>query len=154
MPDEQYILGALLVIANKLDTILERELKEFEITSKQWFLSIIISSLFEKPPTIKEVAREMGSSHQNIKQVALKLQEKGLLSLEKDKRDARVTRLKMNENSDAFWERTQPKGAMFIEEFLKDIKKEDLTVTRSVIQKMMQNLTRMEEKNNEGMEEE
>ena len=28
-----------------------------------------------KPPTIKEVAREMGSSHQNVKQIALKLEQ-------------------------------------------------------------------------------
>jgi len=73
LPDKQYIFGALLIISNRLDTLLERELKCFGVTSKQWYLSMIIDTLFDNPPTLKEAAKEMGSSHQNVKQVALKL---------------------------------------------------------------------------------
>ena len=93
MDDLQFMFGAMLVVANKMDTILERALNKYEVTAKQWFLSIALNRLFNAPPTMKELARELGSSHQNIKQVALKLQAKGLLKLEKDKKDARVIRL-------------------------------------------------------------
>lgn len=149
MPDKQYVFGALLIIANRIDTLLERELKEFGVTSKQWFLSVIIDSLFNYPPTMKEVAKEMGSSHQNIKQVALKLQEKGLLKLEKDKKDARTTRLKMTEQSYEFWEKTQPRGFEFTENVFDGIENEDLTIAKFVLQKMMSNLSQMENKDSD-----
>jgi len=154
IPDKQFIFGSLLVAANRMDTLLERELKEFSITSKQWLLSVIINSLFEKPPTMKEAAREMGSSHQNVKQLALKLQEKNLLQLVKDKRDTRVTRLKMTEQSYSFWEKMEAKGAMYMESVFNDIGLEELTITRQILQKLLTNLELMEKGNDEGMDEE
>lgn len=154
IPDKQYIFGVLLVIANRMDTLLERELKEFGITSKQWFLTIMIDSLFDKPPTIKEAAREMGSSHQNVKQVALKLQEKNLLEIVKDKKDARVSRLKMTEQSYSFWERLQPKGAEFMETMFSGIDKDKLTEVRQAMDKILSNLLSMEKGNEEGIDEE
>ena len=149
MPDKQYIFGSLLIIANRMDTLLERELRQFGVTSKQWFLSVIIDSLFAEPPTMKEVAREMGSSHQNVKQVALKLQEKNLLTLVKDKKDRRVTRIRMTNESQEFWKKTQPKGTIFTEALFEGIKKEDLQLARQVMQKIMNNLEHMEKGNDE-----
>ncbi len=149
MPDKQYIFGSLLIIANRMDTLLERELRQFGVTSKQWFLSVIIDSLFTEPPTMKEVAREMGSSHQNVKQVALKLQEKNLLTLVKDKKDRRVTRIRMTNESQEFWKKTQPKGTIFTEALFEGIKKEDLQLARQVMQKIMNNLEHMEKGNDE-----
>lgn len=154
MPDKQYIFGSLLIIANRMDTLLERELRQFGVTSKQWFLSVIIDSLFTEPPTMKEVAREMGSSHQNVKQVALKLQEKNLLTLFKDKKDRRVTRIRMTNESQAFWKKTQPKGTIFTEALFEGIKKEDLQVARQVMQKIIDNLELMEKGNEEEADKE
>jgi len=154
MPDKQYIFGSLLIIANRMDTLLERELRQFGVTSKQWFLSVIIDSLFTEPPTMKEVAREMGSSHQNVKQVALKLQEKNLLTLFKDKKDRRVTRIRMTNESQEFWKKTQPKGTIFTEALFEGIKKEDLQVARQVMQKIMDNLELMEKGNEEEADKE
>lgn len=144
IPDEPMIFALLLIISNKLDTLLDRELKEFDVTTKQWFLSETIRSLFDYPPTMKRVAGEMGSSHQNIKQVALKLQQKGLLDLEKDKKDARVTRLRLTEQSHDFWEKTELKGAIFRENMFKEIGKTDIATTRLLLEKMLSNLTEIE----------
>ncbi|MBK5246460.1 MAG: winged helix DNA-binding protein [Peptostreptococcaceae bacterium] len=144
MEDRQFIFGSLLFTANRMDTLLERELKEFDITSKQWMLSIIIDNLFDSPPTLKDVAKEMGSSHQNVKQVALKLEQKGLLKMQKDKKDARVTRLNMTDESYQFWAKTQPKGTAFVEEVFENITKDELTEARNVMNKIMENLIKME----------
>lgn len=145
MGDEQFIFGSLLFAANRMDTLLERALKEFDVTSKQWMLSIIIDNLFENPPQIKEAAREMGSSHQNVKQLALKLEQKGLLKLEKDKKDARVTRMKMTEESGAFWETTHPKGQAFMEAVFENITKEELAGARIFLNKITDNLIQLEQ---------
>ncbi|MGI6711144.1 MAG: MarR family winged helix-turn-helix transcriptional regulator [Bacillota bacterium] len=144
VPDEAMIFGLLLIISNKMNTLLEREFKEFNVTTKQWFLSETINSLFDAPPTLKEVATAMGSSHQNVKQVAIKLQEKGLLMLEKDKKDARVTRLKMTEQSYDFWKRTDPKGALFRERMFKEMDANDIARTRHLLEKLLSNLAEIE----------
>lgn len=144
IPDEPMVIALLLIISNKMNTLLDREFKEFDVTTKQWFLSETIKSLFDTAPTMKELASEMGSSHQNIKQVALKLQKKGLLKLEKDKKDARVTRLRLTERSYDFWKETDPKGSIFRLNMFKEMNKKDITTTRVSLEKMLLNLTEIE----------
>jgi len=144
IPDDAMIFGLLLIISNKMNTLLERELKEFDVTTIQWFLAETIHSLFDSPPTIKEAARQMGSSHQNIKQVALKLQQKGLLVLEKDRKDARITRLRPTELSSVFWNRTDPKGSLFRQRMFKEVEKSETSLLREVLMKILFNLTEIE----------
>ena len=144
IPDEPMVIALLLIISNKMNTLLDREFKEFDVTTKQWFLSETIKSLFDTSPTMKELASEMGSSHQNIKQVALKLQQKGLLKLEKDKKDARVTRLRLTERSYDFWKKIDPKGSVFRENMFKEMNKKDIATTRALLEKMLLNLTEIE----------
>lgn len=144
IPDEAMIFGLLLIISNKMNTLLERELKEFDVTTIQWFLIETINSLFDSPPTLMEAANAMGSSHQNVKQVAMKLQQKGLLTLEKDKKDARVTRLRMTVQSNDFWKQTDPKGAIFRERMFKEMDANDIARTRHLLEKMLSNLNEIE----------
>ena len=151
MSDRKYLFGSIFIVSNRMDTLLQREFNRFDITTKQWFLSVIIDNLFDNPPTMKEVANEMGSSHQNVKQVALKLEQKGLLVLEKDKKDARTTRLKLTENSYDFWKMIKEEGAVFTETLFKDIDKDELAIARRVINKMLLTINEMDNKG-EGVE--
>ncbi len=144
IPDQAMIFGLLLIISNKMNTLLEREFKEFDVTTTQWFLSETINSLFDSPPTLKEVANAMGSSHQNVKQVAIKLQQKGLLTPEKDKKDARATRLKMTEKSHDFWKRTEAKGEIFRDKMFKEIDSKEIARTRNLLEKILSNLAEIE----------
>jgi len=150
MGNRKYVFGSLFIISNRVDTLLQREFNRFGITTKQWFLSVILENLFDKPPTMNEAAKEMGSSHQNVKQVASKLEEKGLLILEKDKKDARITRLKLTESSYEFWEMIKQEGAEFTETLFKNIDEDEIAVVRSVMQKMLLNINEMEHKNEEA----
>lgn len=145
MKDQKFVFGSVLIIANKMDTLLERELKEYDITTKQWFMTVVMDNSFDKAPTIKEVAREMGSSHQNVKQLALKLEQKGMLVLEKDKKDARVTRLKLTDKSYKFSQIIQSKAATFTKALFNGIEKENMSRARAVLQKMLSNLNEMDE---------
>ncbi len=144
MPDRQFAFGGILVVANRMDTLIERDLTKFGVTSKQWFLCVVIDKRFDTPPTIKQVAKEMGSSHQNVKQVALKLEKKGLLRLVKDKKDARVTRLVLTPESKAFWAQTEVSAQKFMSVFNKNITEEEFALTRRTLEKMMANLSEIE----------
>ena len=95
---------------------------------------------------MKEAAKEMGSSHQNVKQVALKLEQKGLLILEKDKRDARTTRLKLTNDSYDFWNMIKCEGIEFTKMLFKEIDKEELTIVRRVMEKMLLNINEIDNK--------
>ncbi|WP_334074998.1 MULTISPECIES: MarR family winged helix-turn-helix transcriptional regulator [Paenibacillus] len=144
--DPAFIFGSVLVVANKMDTLLDRALNKHNITSKQWFLLLILFNLFEHPPTIKEVAKEMGSSHQNVKQVALKLEEKGMLKLERDKKDLRATRLVATGKSHDFWKAAENDGIKFMKEFFAGVENDKLESGRLLLAQVMQNLEVMEEK--------
>ncbi len=142
--DSAFVFGVLLVIANKMDTLIERTLRKHGITAKQWFLLAILFERFDAPPTIKELAKEMGSSHQNVKQVALKLEDKGLLRLEKDKRDLRATRLSATEKSHELWAAADGDSAKFLEEIFAGVDDAGMKGARLLLSRVMLNLENME----------
>ncbi|KAB3536096.1 MarR family transcriptional regulator [Alkaliphilus pronyensis] len=123
---EKHIFGSIFVLANKLQVVLDRELAKFDMTTKQWLMTAVIEEFFDSPPTLKEVSRVMGSSHQNVKQIALKLEKKGYLALEKDNNDKRVIRLRLTEKSYSFWSQREPDSDLFLRELFRDIKDEEL----------------------------
>lgn len=145
MKDQKFVFGSILIVSNKMDTLLERELKEYELTAKQWFMTVVIENSFDMPPTIKEAAKAMGSSHQNVKQIALKLEQKGLITLEKDKKDSRVTRIRLTEQSYKFSEIIQAKAATFTEALFMGIEDDEMSKSRAALYKMMSNLAKMED---------
>lgn len=145
MPDQKFIFGGVQVVANQMDTLLERELKEYNLTTKQWLLTIVVQNIFDHDPTLKEVAKSMGSSHQNVKQVALKLEQKGFVVMEKDPHDARITRIKLTDAVDSFGTESQQKSERFTEKLFDGISDEELAMTRSVIEKLLANLEKMDQ---------
>lgn len=145
MPDQKFIFGGVQVVANQMDTLLERELKEYNLTTKQWLLTIVVQNIFDHDPTIKEVAKSMGSSHQNVKQVALKLEQKGFVVLEKDSHDARITRIRLTDAVDSFGQASQQKSENFTEKLFAGISAEELAMTRSAIEKLLINLEKMDQ---------
>ena len=147
--DQKFVFGTILIVSNKMDTLLERELKEYDITFKQWFLTVVVDNSFDKPPTIKEAAKAMGSSHQNVKQIALKLDQKGLIVLEKDKKDARVTRIRLTDQSYKFSGIIQAKAATFTEALFMGIDEDEMSKARAVLHRMMSNLAKMEQSEQE-----
>lgn len=113
--DRRYhIFGMLFLLSNKLETLGNNFLGE--LTTKQWFFMLILMNFFKEPPTLSELALEMGTSHQNAKQIAIKLEKKEFLVVNKDIKDKRVLRLtptdkireyvKLREDKDHFfyWE--------------------------------------------------
>lgn len=144
IPDADFIFGILPIVANKTDTLLERALYRHNITSRQWLLMLVLFNMFDSPPTLKELAKEMGSSHQNVKQMALKLEEKGMLTLEKDEADLRATRVSPTEKSFKFWRGLEEDALAFMRAYFDGIDDNSLKCARESLSKIMQNLTSME----------
>lgn len=143
--DQEYIFASMLLIANKMDTLLERSLSKYNITAKQWFMLIVTVNAFKESPSIKEIAKVMGSSHQNVKQLALKLESKGMVLLEKNKKDLRTTKVILTKECFELFKLLEKEGFVFMNKFYKEINSKQLNETRTFINRIMDNLKNIEE---------
>lgn len=85
-----FLLGLLSAFENRFQAFADQAMQE--ISWKQFF-AIICINLCKEKPTIKELAEIMGSSHQNVKQILLKLEKKGFVQIAVDKADKRKQRI-------------------------------------------------------------
>jgi DNA-binding MarR family transcriptional regulator len=140
----KFIFGSLFVLANKLQVIGDQYLGSVGITTKQWLLTAMISQFRDSPPTLSEVAELMGSSRQNVKQLALKLTEEGFLTIEKDEEDARALRLKLTEKSRTFWVKRQKQDDQFIEDLFNGFSEEEVDIIFKGFGKLFGNIEKLE----------
>lgn len=145
---QKYIFGTIFLIANKLQAIGDQFLGE-DMTTKQWFLTVILSQAGDTPPTLSRVAELMGSSRQNVKQLALKLEEKEFVKIEKDEQDGRVLRLKLTDKSRAYWDKRQEKDNQFVAELFKDFTDEEIEIIYGGIRKLIKKVISLEKKTEE-----
>lgn len=140
----KYIFGSLFLLANKMQVIGDRYLGRDGITTKQWFLTVVLSQFGDNFPTLSEVAELMGSSRQNVKQLALKLGEKGFLTIQKDEQDARALRLILTEKSKTFWANRQKQDDQFVEDLFKDFSEEEADIIYSGFGKLFEKIGKLE----------
>ena len=100
---EREIVVYLFQTSNAMQKNIDRTLKEHHITTKQFFMMIFIGS-FGYDPKLGELAERFGTSHQNTKQVLLKLEKIGYVELYKDEKDTRITRVRHTKNAHSFWQ--------------------------------------------------
>lgn len=141
---QKFIFGSFFLLANKLQVIGDRHISDTDLTLKQWFLTVMISQFKDKHPTLSEVSEFMGTSRQNVKQLALKLQEKGFLNIEKDEIDGRILRLKLTEKNEIFWEKREEKDIQFVLELFKDLNEDELNKIYSGFHKIFERIEKMD----------
>ncbi|EPY2274045.1 MarR family winged helix-turn-helix transcriptional regulator [Clostridium sporogenes] len=137
--DKRYhIFGMLFLLSNKLETLGNNFLGE--LTTKQWFFMLILMNFFKEPPTLSELAGEMGTSHQNAKQIAIKLEEKGFLVVKKDTKDKRVLRLTPTNKIKEYVKLREDKDHFFIEKFFSVLTKEEVKNIYESFTKLLENV--------------
>ncbi len=140
---KNFVFGSIFLLANKLQVLGDSHLAEDDMTIKQWFLTSAILQFVGESPTLTEVANLMGNSHQNVKQLALKLQEKGFLVLEKDKKDGRVLRLTITEKNHVFWKDREDRDQTFIDQLFRDLSCDEINAIYTGFNNMLANIHRM-----------
>lgn len=116
-----------------------------EITCKQFFLIICLELFGENAPTIRELAEVMGSSHQNVKQIADKLERSGFIRQTRDQEDRRKIRIYPTEKLQSLEERYEAKSKEFIERFYAGTTQEELETVYQVMTRLEKNLTGLKE---------
>ncbi len=107
-----------------------------------FFLNCI--ALFEDAPTIKELAELIGTSHQNAKQLLLKLERCGLVSIIQDKEDKRKSRIEYTDKAENVRKDSSVISDKAMQHIFKDIAANELEVAIKVLCQLEANLNKME----------
>ena len=110
-----------------------------EISWKQFF-AIICINLCKEPPTVKELAGIMGSSHQNVKQILLKLEKKGFVSISVDELDKRKQRIELTSYCKEFCEKNNEMSMVLLTRMFDGVSEEQLQTTIQTIIQIEDNL--------------
>jgi len=136
--DRNQLFGMIFLLASRWQNLGDRELKDSGITTKQWLLLVSVQALFSSPPNLNELTQAMGSSRQNIKQLALQLQRQGLLDIFSDPSDRRVQRFRLTEKNRAFWDAREDRDEQFIASLFNDLSEGALAQTHQSIRVLLQ----------------
>jgi DNA-binding MarR family transcriptional regulator len=106
---EQLLAGAdavrcfrlITFVSQRLRYLLDQRLREADLTTQQGFLLTIVGA--RQRPSLGEVAEVMSTTHQNVKQIAIALERKGMLRIVTDESDGRVRRLEATDNAAKQW---------------------------------------------------
>jgi len=113
LEQKAYIFGTIFTLSNKLQVIGDKFDKN--ITIKQWLLLVTVSK-FQEPPTISEVANNVGYSRQNAKRMAAALEERGFVTMTKDKNDARALRIALTPKCQEYFAGREQRELEFLKE--------------------------------------
>lgn len=137
--DKRFALfGYFFAMSNRLQTVGDRFYEE--ITCKQFFLMICLRLFENGAPTINELSEIMGCSHQNVKSIAGKLEEKGYLEIRPDSDDARKLRIRLTNKADNLAKKYQKKEVDFIDMLFTGISDKQIEITFKTLEKMEENI--------------
>ena len=143
MPPQAFLLGLLSAFDNRYQAAADKYFKE--ITWKQFF-AIICINLCKEAPTLNDLSEVMGSSHQNVKQILLKLENKGFIAMKTDEKDKRKQRFIVTDKCRKFLEENDNQSRnseKIIMSIFEGVDEKSLKVTIETIIKMERNLSKI-----------
>ena len=127
------IFAKSFLITRKWEVLFNRLNADDDITLKQLMLLIVVKNAFKESPTIKEIADVLTTSHQNVKAILNQLEKKEFIITYGDLKDKRVTRVKISEGREVYWEKKNIQDAEMLLSLFENISVEDLEVTARTI---------------------
>ena len=137
MEARPFLLGLLSAFDNRYQACADKFFEE--ITWKQFF-AIICINLCNKNPTINELSDVIGTSHQNVKQILLKLEKVGFVDMIKDEQDKRKQRIVLTKKCREFCDQHQEGSNRMIAKLFEGIDDADVLATIKTIMSMEKNL--------------
>ena len=135
--DQKELFGMIFMLAQRWQYIGDRELKDSGVTTKQWFLLVTLHALFDTPPNLNELALAMGSSRQNVKQLALNLEKQGFVEIYQDRADRRVQRFKLTAKNRRFWDARAESDERFMTSLFGQLSSVDVAATHRTVKTLL-----------------
>ncbi len=132
-----FLIGLLSAFENRFQTIADNAMQE--ISWKQFF-AIICINMCKEAPTLKELSDILGSSHQNVKQILLKLQKKGFVQFQQDETDKRKQRILLTDKCKEFCEKNDEMSRRVMYKMFEGVSEKDIETTIQTIIHIESNL--------------
>lgn len=143
--DHKYALfGLFFAFHNRLQTVGDSFYEE--ITCKQFFLMACMNLFPDEAPTANELAKAMGCTRQNVKEILNSLEKKQFIRFKADDKDKRKQRVYLAENAMLMADKYREKETEFMKYLYEGISEEEIMSTYNVISKIENNLKRMKER--------
>ncbi|MDP3066478.1 MAG: MarR family transcriptional regulator [Methanobacteriaceae archaeon] len=133
---EKYILVVLFLVQQRWGYIISKELAEGQITTKQWLMMIVMANAFQNPPSMQDVADAMSTTHQNVKQLATRLEARGFLNIERDPDNKRILRLKVTKECLEYWEKRRPEDVKSIKSLFHGLENNEIKELFTIMAKL------------------
>ena len=130
-------------LANSLQSVMDMGMDD--ITSRQW-LPLMILGRCDTPPNLNELAQKCGITRQSAKQLVDKLEEKGLVCLERNGSDRRNISIVITEKGRSWGEDNLDRNVRFVGELFDGISKEDIRIFADVQQRLLSRLAEIKER--------
>ena len=129
---EREVLARFFQLSNKLQTFLDQQLKNDNLTAKQLFLMIVLGS-FDKDPGFSEISYRFGTSRQNVKQLALKLEKNGYVELYTDEMDSRYKRIRFTEKAINYWKKRDDMDMLILQRMFQTVSMDRLKLLQDTM---------------------
>lgn len=139
---KKLLFSGVFVQENRLHAILDRNLNG--ITTKQWLLLVVSSSL-PNPPDLTTLGKILGCSRQNIKKLALSLEKDGLLTLSPSTSDKRSLCVSILDKGKTIIEDSKEMEDKVYGSLFKDFSEEDISEYFKLSEKFSKGIGYLEE---------
>ncbi len=147
--DGRYALfGLLFALQNRLQAVGDTFYEE--ITCKQFFLLACMNLFQGEAPTVQDLAAVMGSSHQNVKQILNKLEQKGFVKVEPDEEDRRKLRISLTEYAMLTGEKYRLREEEFMTGLFDGVAQDEAKQAFFTLSKMEENLMKIKAASENG----
>lgn len=101
-PTEVLCFRRILFLAQQLRYFMDQRLAADGLTTQQAMLLNLVEGASE-PPSLKQIADCMATTHQNVKQIVASLERKGFLATGPDPTDRRIRRIAPTRKVATYW---------------------------------------------------
>ncbi|MFW6364035.1 MAG: MarR family winged helix-turn-helix transcriptional regulator [Spirochaeta sp.] len=136
------LFARLFATTNHLQTIGDRHLDR--VTTKQWFLIACVGRFEPEQPSLSDLVPVVGSSRQNIKQLALKLEQRGFLKINKDPQDNRILRLSQTDYCRSYWTERRTEDQDFLNRLFSGISIESIHLSLETLRALDTNIQQLQ----------
>jgi DNA-binding MarR family transcriptional regulator len=143
IPEREYIFASIFALANRVQKLGDK-LEDY-VTIKQWMLIAVISKSEGQALTISEAAEIIGSSHQNIKKMAVILEKQGFLTLTKHPKDRRAVVISITDYCRSYFEERGDTEEVFLSALFQGIDEKTMTNLFNGILQLQANIEQMEQ---------
>ncbi len=132
--------GLLFMVSNTLETMTDRYLAPHKLTTKQFFLSLLLIQRGE-PMSLTQTANLLGTSRQNVKQLALKLEKIGFCKIFPSPNDKRILYLEVTPKNKEFWKKVDKKNMQYLEKVFTGLTISELESLNSILKKLFSQIS-------------